>query len=861
MLDHFLAGLVAFCIRWRWRVIVAAIVIASASAIFSERRFAVDTDINALLSPLLPWRQREIAYRKIFPQEFESILAVVQGSTLETARAAAERLMQRLRRQPELFRSVEDLAASAFFIRNSLLTLPSEQVANATRQLATASPAVRTLTSDPSLRGLTQVLQEMLEGVKLKRTTLDGMAWPMTLASDTLDAVHEGKPASFSWRVLLNGRPATPAELREIVVIWPALDYKALEPGEAATETIRRVAAEVKADVRLTGPVPIEDKEFASLSAGAAANYLVSGLAVLVIIWLALRSFKLVASVTAAVLMGLAITAAIGLLLVGAFNPISLAFAVLSVGLGADFAIQFSIRYRAERHDGAKAARALVRAAETVGKPLMLAAGAAVAGFFSFLPTAYSGLAELGLIAGCGMIVAYIVTMTFLPALICATKPPPEPRPLGYARLAPVDGALQRHRIAVVATISALTLAGLPALGWLKFDFNPMSLRNPRSEAMTTLKDLRGNPNVVTDAAELLVKPADAAAMSQKLAALPQVGRVRSLASFIPADQDAKLAMIKKAADALTPALGAPQQPQPTDAENVAALGDAAAQLRTAADRQSGPGAQAANRLGNDLSRLSAASAQERAAAQSAFVAPLKMDLSDLRDMLKPDRAIKQDDLPAALVRGWKTSDGRERLEITPKGNLGGSAIVTGFAGAVLSVAPQATGQPVMDYEWGNAIFWAFGEAGAWALGSIFVLLWIVLRRLRDVLLTLTPLLAAAAVTLEICALTGFALNYANIIALPVLLGIGVAFKIYYVMAWRRGETNFLQSSLTRAVVFSALITATAFGSLMFSRHPGTASMGKLLALSLACTLASAALFQPALMGPPRDKGQARDDA
>src|SRR5262249_9085532 len=154
--------------------------------------------------------------------------------------------------------------------------------------------------------------------------------------------------------------------------------------------------------------------------------------------------------------------------------------------------------------------------------------------------------------------------------------------------------------------------------------------------------------------------------------------------------------------------------------------------------------------------------------------------------------------------------------------------------------------------EWGNAIVKSFEEAAVWSLVAIALLLWIVLRRFSDVLLTLIPLLVAAAATLEICALTGFALNYANIIALPVLLGVGVAFKIYYVLAWRKGETNFLQSPLTRAVFFSALMTAPAFGSLWLSSHPGTSSMGKLLALSLMCTLASAALFQPALMGKPR---------
>jgi predicted RND superfamily exporter protein len=146
----------------------------------------------------------------------------------------------------------------------------------------------------------------------------------------------------------------------------------------------------------------------------------------------------------------------------------------------------------------------------------------------------------------------------------------------------------------------------------------------------------------------------------------------------------------------------------------------------------------------------------------------------------------------------------------------------------------------------------AFVEAATLALAAIALLLWIVLRRVGDMLLTLIPLVVAGIVTLEICSLTAFSLNYANILALPVLLGVGVAFKIYYVSAWRGGETNFLLSVLTRAVFFSALMTVTAFGSLWVSGNPGISSMGKLLMLSLACTLASAALFQPALMGRPR---------
>jgi len=128
-----------------------------------------------------------------------------------------------------------------------------------------------------------------------------------------------------------------------------------------------------------------------------------------------------------------------------------------------------------------------------------------------------------------------------------------------------------------------------------------------------------------------------------------------------------------------------------------------------------------------------------------------------------------------------------------------------------------------------------------------------VLRRFGDVLLTIIPLLMAGVVTMELMVLLGMKLNFANIIALPLLLGVGVAFKIYYIMAWRAGQTGLLQSSLTRAVMFSALTTATAFGSLWLSSHPGTSSMGKLMALALVTTMAAAVLFQPVLMGPPRE--------
>jgi hypothetical protein len=348
----------------------------------------------------------------------------------------------------------------------------------------------------------------------------------------------------------------------------------------------------------------------------------------------------------------------------------------------------------------------------------------------------------------------------------------------------------------------------------------------------------------------LTASPDAAAAVAKKLSMLPQVGQARTIDSFIPNDQTRKIAAIKSAADKLDGVLNPAQRPAPpTDADNIAALKSGAQNLLLLADAVPGPGGDAAKRLAADLDKLATGPPTVRVSMQTVLTQPLAIDLEALRHALRPE-GVTRPTLPEAIRRSWVSPDGGARVELIPKAGHEFSA--REFAQAVMKAKPTATGPAIGELEWGATIIRAFVLAGACAFVSIAVLLWIALRRVSDVLLTLVPLLVAALVTLELCALLNFPLNYANIIALPVLLGVGVAFKIYYVMAWRSGQSDFLQSPLTRAVLFSALMTATVFGSLSFSSHPGTASMGKLLALSLACTLASAALFQPALMGQPR---------
>ncbi|MGI8527269.1 MAG: MMPL family transporter [Pseudolabrys sp.] len=837
-----------------------AICTAVGAGFYTARHFAINTDINRLISPDLDWRKREADFEKAFPGHFGSSLVVVDAPTAEYASLASAELAKRLAQKPELFHSIEDMSGNEFFIRNGLLFQPAADVKQLSRGLGQAAPLVGTLASDPSLRGLTRALSLVLVGgVQNRMTTLDGLARPLSMAATTVEAALAGRPATFSWLTMLSGQQPRPEDLRRFIEIRPILDFSALQPGHASSSAIRQAASDLHlveryhARVRLTGSVPMADEEFATVQQGALVNGIGTVIIVLVILWLALNSARIILAVFINLLVGLTVTAALGLLMVGALNLISVAFAVLFVGLGVDFGIQFSVRYRAERHDIPELRAALIRAAEKVGVPLTLAAAAVAAGFLSFLPTNYRGVSELGEIAGVGMLIAYVTSVSLLPALITVLNPPGESEPIGYRALARVDRFLEEQRVPVIVGTLALAVLGSPLLYFLTFDFDPIHLRSTKTESISTLLDLGGGSqagvnliSVVTPSLE------EASAAAERLRKLPEVSGATSLVDLIPQDQDKKLGLIRDLDEHLGFILEKPPTNKPpTDAENVAALNGMASQLDKFAGNASGPGANEAKRLAAASVKLANADESLRNRVQAAFIEPLEIDLGQLRGNLAA-QPVAKDDLPQSLRRQWVAPDGRARVEVSPKGDSNDTEVLRTFAGAVLAAYPNAVGGPISILESGKTVVRAFFEAGLYALLSIAILLWIVLRRFGDVLLTLVPLLLAGVVSLEICVLIGMPLNFANIIALPLLLGVGVAFKIYYIMAWRSGHTKLLQSSLTRAVVWSALTTATAFGSLWLSQHPGTSSMGKLLALTLVCTLAAAVLFQPALMGKPR---------
>jgi hopanoid biosynthesis associated RND transporter like protein HpnN len=840
-------------------VIVLVAILTFLSVAYTREHFAINSDSLALISPDVAWRRNQAAFDRAFPQLDVSIVVVIDGATPELAEGAAASLAAKLAQRSESFASVRRPDAGPFFTREGLLFLSRAELDTNTTQLIGAQPFLGPIAADPSLRGVTATLSNALLGVSHGDTKLATFDRPFQAVADAISAVLQGKPAIFSWRELISNQAPTLRETRRFILVEPKLDFTKLLAAGTATDVIRQTVRDLGlmreggVTVRMTGQAVLADDEFATIAERA---WLMSGVmiaGVLLMLWFAVRSIRVIACIMSTTLVGLAITTCLGLLTFGTFSVISVGFVSLFVGLGIDFAIQFSVRYRAERLLQTNLRGALIEAGRKVGGSLALAAAATAIGFFAFLPTSYVGAAELGLIAGMGMVVAFVLAITFLPALLTVVRPAGESEAVGFAALAPVDRFLVKRRRLVLATAAAAALVSLVSLPWLRFDFNPFHLRSTKVESVATLADLMSDSDHTPNTINIIAPSLTAAdALAQRLSALPEVERATTLTSFIPKDQPDKLAMIENAAmllDSVFTPLDS--KPPPSDRETIESLRATAAALRQAAGTGHDETADRANRLASVLSELAAAPKADRDRASRVLIDPFRILIAQLHDLLQANPVTRQT-MPADLVRDWLTPDGRARINVVPRGDSNDNRTLRRFAGAVLAVAPEATGPPVTTQEAARMMVNAFAHAGLWSFLGIVALLLLVLHRVQDVVLTMVPIFLTGLLTLATCVFAGEALDFANIIALPLLFGVGVAFNIYFVIAWRMGETKPLQSSLARAVLFSALTTGTAFGTLSLSTHPGTAGTGRLLIISIGWTLIVALLFEPALLGPPR---------
>jgi hopanoid biosynthesis associated RND transporter like protein HpnN len=467
MMTRWLERLVAAAIARARLVVLAFLVAALASLGLAATQLKVSTDIGALFSMSLPWKQREAALKHDFPQFTGLIVAVIDARIPEEADATADALAQALQSDHTHFRSVREPEASPYLNQEGLLFLPAATLQAVLDQTVDAEPFLGQLAADPSARGLFAALGLIAEGAKRGQLPGDSFNPALQAFHETLAGALAGHAQPLSWQNLLAGPTADLAGPDRIVLLQPVLDFAAVQPGGAATAALRTAAANLPfirngdAHLHITGDVPLSDEEFGSAAKGAVSGLVVSFVLVLLWLFLALRSWRLILPVVLTLLLGLALTTGFAAAAVGTLNLISVAFAILFVGIAVDFAIQFTVRFREMRHlHAASTELALTLTAQRVGLQVLIASLATASGFLAFVPTSFRGVAELGLIAGGGMLIAFVCTLTFLPAVLCLMHPAAEGADIGFARAAVLDRGLARWRWPVLAVFGVVFLIG-----------------------------------------------------------------------------------------------------------------------------------------------------------------------------------------------------------------------------------------------------------------------------------------------------------------------------------------------------------------------------------------------------------------
>jgi hopanoid biosynthesis associated RND transporter like protein HpnN len=844
---------VDLCRRHPLATLLLFLAVIAAGLAYGTQHLSVDTDTDHLFAASLPWRRQQIKFSKEFPQFDNLIVVVVRATTPEEADQTASALAGEIAKDKRNFISVSRPGTGRFYRRNGFLLLPEKDLADLLNSIVTAQPFLGQLSADPSAAGLFNALGLIAQGAQSGQANLAPYTKQLAGLEVALQAAAAGHPRALSWQSLIAPGLTDAQGNDRFVLIHPVLNHNSLEPGGLATTALRRIASSLpavksgQATVDYTGQIPLSDEQFASLKQGMVAGLVVSLALITLWLLLAVKSWRMIVPILVTLLAGLALTISFAGIAIGKLNLISVAFAILFVGLAVDFAIQFCVRLRDVRRRVGDPALALRGAASEAGGQIALASIATACGFLAFVPTSFVGVAELGLIAGIGMIIAFFCTITLLPALLALTRPRGESERIGFALGDYADDVIIRRRKPVLAAFTILALAGMASVATLRFDANPLHTQNPNGEAMRTLKSLLGqavtNPFYVDLLAPSLPQ---AQALAARIGKLPEVSQVVSGATFIPPQQTMKLAMIAQTQQILAPSLAAGGTPPPVTPDRLRKAAASTAAAISAAAPKLKPGSPLLG-IGQALDTLKSASDQQIMAANVALTKFLPGELQKLAEAMSAKR-ITFANLPRDIKASWFLPDGEVRIQVIPTAAAQTSPGLFNFVHAVSKVAPGAGGPAVTTVATARTILTAFREAAGLAAIAIAVILFIVLRSARDAAFVIATLILSALLTALLAKIARINVDYANIIALPLLLGVGVSFNVYFVMNWRAGMKHLLGSATARAVLFSALTTGTAFGSLAASHDRGTASMGEVLLLSLLAVLISTFIFLPALL-------------
>ena len=861
------------------RVVTAlSFVVLVPMAWFAWTHLTVDAATRDLVSDQLPWRQAHAKLAVAFPHLLDDMQIVIDARSPEIAAEAQRRLTEDLASQDGVFSFVYAAGGGDFFERHGLLYSTAEELEDLRAQMRDYGPMWLALEEDPTLGGLASVVQQMASADSVSEP---GVAPILLALGGAFYSSRNGNYFTFPWIDLTRGRRSEAADLRRFVLAKPILDFDSSRPAGAAMQAVRESASRLDLDpravrVRITGSEAFEHE---SIDSGLSdVPRLVAGalLLVSIILLMALRTVRLLLASLYVLLAGLVGTGAFAALAVGSLNMISVAFAILYVGLGIDYAIHFCLNYVEARGESGSHAEAMRLTAGKAGVALFFSAVTTALCFYAFMVTDFTGVADLGKIGGTGMLISFVATVGLLPALL-SLRPFRLPEPgldeptrdtdSAGARTSPMawlDRAVSRGRRPILAAALLLAIGSAILVPRVRFDQDVINMSDPNSESVVTLRELLEDPNTAVRAVSMMEPDsASAAAVAARLEEIDGVRGTMTLSTFVPLDQEAKLRIIGGLADDLGPAPdpvaspGGPGEDEARYAGRIAAV----ERLRDTASRLYLDGDSATSYAARQLlylidswrASLEVWPKETRASIagglEASLVGTLPWVQASFRKALSAG-PVTRGELPGSLRERWVAADGTERVQVLPAQRMDTPERLRDFVEAVQVEEPAITGMPVENVELGKVTVRAFRQAFGLALLATAVTLLLLLGDPRSSAVVMTSLILATLLTGAAAVLWDITFNISNIITLPLLLGIGVDAGIHMVHRRQQDQAGerLLDTATGRAILYSALTTMAGFANLTLASHRAIAGMGALLMVGMTAVLICTLVVLPAIM-------------
>ena len=842
------------------------------AALYAAFFLGINSDNVRLVSEDLPSRKNHEAFARVFPNLDNALLIVVDGETPELARDGAAALLARLLEDTHHIDKAYMAGGGDFFEKHGLLYRSPDDLDAFADQMARLQPLLAALESDPSLERLASLVEAGLDEARSENASplIQPEEWAVILDSigEATVSVYTEFPLALSWEELLLRGSAVEVAHRQVIVVHPILDFESFLAGGRVLDRIRSQASELAltpdrgVTVRITGNPALNYEEMIGLAWDLGLGGVICFFFVMAILFRALRSFKLVLAAVATLLTGLIWSAAYAAAVVGHLTLVSASFAILFIGLGVDFGIHLGMAYADQLRSGKGHDEALRSAAQQVGGSLLICTVTTAIGFFVFVPTDYLGVAELGLIAGGGMFIIFFLTLTLMPALLSRWFRVDAEKELSRELhfRSTWWRVFDTHPGGVLVLAAAAFVLAVTQIPNARFDVNVVEMRDPTTESVQAFNDLLAESGTLSPWFVNSVSPniESAQQLAERMRELDTVSHTLTVSNYVPEQQEEKLNILSDLGYLLD---APPSQWETTDPPDLQKQINALTQLRDYLSQpwleEEGSDLRESVRFLRDeidgfLARLEV-DPDPRAALEKLdelLLSGLSGQMERLRRAIET-QGVTFDDLPKDLVERMISADGQVRIQIFPEEDLSNEAAFIRFTDEVQDLDPKAAGVAMNLVGFGRATRSSFEQALLSAISIIALILLALWRRIGPVLLVMAPLLLSSMTTVAAMAMLDIPFNFANVIVIPLMLGIGVDSGIHLVHraeALKAEGGDLMDSTTARAVFYSALTTVISFGTLALSSHQGVASLGMVLSIGMALTVFSNLVFLPALL-------------